>query len=115
MSLVRIGILVTLVAALIAAAELSGVRAHLSLDNIRALTAGAGVAGMLLFVALFAAAQVAHLPGMMFVGAAVVSWRPWRGGAVGWLGAVAAVCASFAVVRAVGGRAPAKLSHPRLK
>src|SRR5258706_443135 len=62
-----------------------------------------------------AAAQVAHLPGMAFVVAAVVSWGPALGGLIGWLGAVLAVCASFVVVRSVGGRAPAKLSRPRLE
>jgi uncharacterized membrane protein YdjX (TVP38/TMEM64 family) len=113
MSVLRIGILVLLVAALILVAELTGLRARLSLDGIRALTAGPG--GLALFAAAFSAAQVAHLPGMAFVAAAVVSWGPLRGGVIGWLAAVLAVCVSFVVVRAVGGRAPAKISRPRLE
>src|SRR3954469_2860572 len=113
MSFVRIAILITLVAALLAAAELSGVRQRLTLDGIRAVTAGPG--GVLLFAALFVGAQVAHLPGMGFVAAAVVSWGPVRGGVIGWLGAGAAVCVTFAGVRAIGGKAPAKVSRPRLE
>jgi uncharacterized membrane protein YdjX (TVP38/TMEM64 family) len=111
----RIAILVTLVAALIAAAWLSGVRAQLSLDNIHALTARCGTVGVLAFVALFAAAHLAHLPGLVFVAAAVVSWGQLLGGLVAWLGAVAAMSLSFVVVRAIGGKAPEKISRPRIE
>jgi uncharacterized membrane protein YdjX (TVP38/TMEM64 family) len=113
MSALRIAILVTLVVALILAAELTGLRSKLSLDGIRALTAGPG--GIALFVALFIAAQLAHLPGTAFLAAAVVSWGPLRGGAIGWVAALAAACVCFAVVRGVGGKAPPKVSRPRLE
>jgi uncharacterized membrane protein YdjX (TVP38/TMEM64 family) len=113
MSALRIAILVTLVLGLIVAAELTGVRSKLTLDGLRALTAGPS--GMLLFTVSFVAAQLAHLPGMAFVAAAVVSWGPLVGGLVGWAAAVTAVCTSFTVIRAVGGRAPAKVSRPRIE
>ena len=60
--------------------------------------------GVLLFLLLFVGAHVAHLPGMVFVAAAVLSWGRLWGGALGWLGAVLAVSASFLLGRAVGGR-----------
>jgi uncharacterized membrane protein YdjX (TVP38/TMEM64 family) len=115
MSARRMAILVTLVAALIAAAWLSGVRAHLSLDGIRELTARCGPVGMVAFVALFAAAQLAHLPGMVFAAAAVVSWGQLLGGLIAWMGALAAGSLSFVVVRAIGSKAPDQISRPRVE
>jgi uncharacterized membrane protein YdjX (TVP38/TMEM64 family) len=115
MSRWRIGILITLVLGLILGAELLGVRACLSLDGLRNFTQKAGGWGVLLFLLAFCAAHLAYLPGMMFVVASVLSYGQVWGGILGWLGAVLAVSATFMVVRTVGGRAPEKVSRPRLQ
>ncbi len=115
MSARRIATLVTLTVALVAIAELTGLRARLSLDGVRALTASAGLWGMLLFVALFSAAQLVYAPGAVFMAAAVVSWGQLLGGTLAWLGALTAASVTFAVARSVGGKAPEKLARPRVE
>jgi uncharacterized membrane protein YdjX (TVP38/TMEM64 family) len=104
MSRLRIVILAAVVVALLVAAELSGLRARLSLDGIRHLSAACGGWAIVGFIALFVGAQVAHIPGMVFVAAAVLSWGRLWGFCLGLVGAILAVAASFLLVRAIGGR-----------
>jgi uncharacterized membrane protein YdjX (TVP38/TMEM64 family) len=83
----KLGLLVAVLAALALGARALGLIQHLTPDGLRALAAGSGLYGMLVFVAAFTGGTLIQVPGLVFVGAVI------------------AVTANFAVVRAVGGRA----------
>ena len=95
--------------------EVSGLRARATLDGLRAWVSTAGVWSVALFVGLFVVGQLAFLPGMVFVVAAVTLWGPLRGGALAWASAVLAVSLTFLTVRGVGGRALADLERPLMR
>ncbi len=55
------------------------------------------------FILVFALGELAHIPGLVFVGAAVAAWGPIEGGLVSGLGALVSLTFGFLVVRATGG------------
>ncbi len=81
-------------------------------ESIRDVVRGAGAWGVVVFTALFALAELVHVPGALFVGAAQLLWGPWLGALVGWFGCVVSVTVSFWVVRGVGGRALTEIDKP---
>ncbi len=100
----RLAALAAVVVGLVVAGRMTGLTALLSAAQIRAALRAAGAWGPLLFVAGFCAGELVHVPGMVFVGAAVVAYGRLGGGALSLVGAMASLSVSFAVVRAVGGR-----------
>jgi uncharacterized membrane protein YdjX (TVP38/TMEM64 family) len=58
---------------------------------------------VLLFVVLFVAAELVHVPGLLMEAAAVLAWGPGGGFLASFVGALASVTVSFLVVRGVGG------------
>lgn len=81
----------------------TGATERLSPDGLRELVEGAGVAGVVGFLALFVVGELLHVPGLVFIGAAVALWGPARGGAIAGVGALLSLATSFVVVRAIGG------------
>ena len=77
----------------------------LTLESVPELVRSAGAWGALIFVLIFCAGELIHVPGVVFILAAMVIWGPVQGGVVGYIGAVASVVSSFVLVRAVGGKA----------
>lgn len=71
--------------------------------NLRELMTSAGGWGFLLLTVLFLIGELLHLPGMLFVAAAVLSYGQFVGGILGYISAVLAVSFTFGVVRTVGG------------
>ena len=55
------------------------------------------------------------MPGLVFVGAAILAYGQFYGGLAGYLGAVVSVSVSFWVVRLVGGQPLAEVKRPFLK
>jgi len=66
----------------------------------------AGPVGVVLFVAVFAGSTLLGVPGVVFLVAAVLTWGPWLGSAVGLVGALVTAAVNFTVMRRVGGTAP---------
>ena len=66
--------LFVVVAAAIVAAWAAGIQSQVTAERVAELVASAGLFGPIVFVALFAAAEVVHLPGVLFVLAAAVLW-----------------------------------------
>jgi uncharacterized membrane protein YdjX (TVP38/TMEM64 family) len=89
---------------LIAVGKLSGVADRLSLTRIHGHVLAAGAWGPILFVALFTLGELVHVPGMVFVAAAVLAYGRAAGGGLALAGALVSLSVSFAVVRAVGGK-----------
>jgi uncharacterized membrane protein YdjX (TVP38/TMEM64 family) len=114
-TLLRLALLAALLAGALVAAEATGLRARLTLANVRALAAGAGAWGAALFVAVFCIGEFVQVPGMLFVSASIVVWGRVWGTALAWVAAVTSVAFTFMIVRAVGGRALAAVERPLVK
>lgn len=81
----------------------TGATERLSPEGVRQAVEGAGAAGVVGFLVLFVVGELVHVPGLVFIGAAVAVWGPVRGGAIGGVGALLSLVTSFVVVRAIGG------------
>jgi len=114
-SFIRLGILFAMAVALYVAGEVSGVTKDLSVDRIRALVEGAGPWGFVIYVGLFIAGGLLNVPGMLFVGAAVLAWGQPLGFAAAHVAALASVSTTFVLGRTIGGRAFAEVENPRMK
>jgi uncharacterized membrane protein YdjX (TVP38/TMEM64 family) len=73
-------------------------------DALRQAVTDAGPWGPVLFVALFAALEAVGVPGLIFIGVAIVVWPPWEAFLWLWLGAVGAGCIGFGFARTIGRR-----------
>jgi uncharacterized membrane protein YdjX (TVP38/TMEM64 family) len=71
--------------------------------ELREFMAAAGGWGLLLFAVLCMVGETLHVPGMVFIAVAVLSWGLLVGGIIGYLTAILAVSFSFAVARTVVG------------
>jgi uncharacterized membrane protein YdjX (TVP38/TMEM64 family) len=96
----RIALLVVLAAA-IAFAWSSGLYVEATPDNVAVLIDRAGILGPIAFVALFAAAEVVHVPGALFVIAASVLWPPAVAIPTAYAGALAAALLTFLIARRI--------------
>jgi uncharacterized membrane protein YdjX (TVP38/TMEM64 family) len=108
----RLAALVALVGGLIVLGKTTGLTAYLSAERIRVFTDAAGLWGPIVFVVVFCVGELVNVPGVIFVGAAVVAYGRLGGGALSFIGAVAAVSVSFVVVRGVGGKPLAAIRWP---
>lgn len=118
---VRLIRLALLLLALLAVGELFGIRARVvddprgAADELREAMAAAGPWGIAVFVVVFCAGELVHVPGLVFVLAAVLAYGRAAGGVVAYVAGVASMCVSFGLVRAVGGTALAEIDKPWLK
>jgi uncharacterized membrane protein YdjX (TVP38/TMEM64 family) len=86
-----------------------------SVERVRTWVLGAGGWGLALFLGLFALGALAHMPGVLFLAAAMFIYPSWQGGVVAFVGAVLAVTVSFLVFRSVGGQPLGGLRQPLLR
>jgi uncharacterized membrane protein YdjX (TVP38/TMEM64 family) len=99
----RLALLATLGVGFFVVGRVTGLNASLSTERIRALTADAGLWGPIAFVLIFCVGELVHVPGVVFLAAAVVAYGRVGGGMLAFLGAVGAGSVSFIVVRTIGG------------
>ncbi len=92
--------------------KLTGFLDEIDIHSIRRAVDDAGAWGMLLFVLLFALGVLVQVPGSLFVATGMLMYGQIVGYAVCLVGAIVAVCTSFAMVRAVGGKALAAIERP---
>lgn len=85
------------------------------MEALRDFARGAGAWGILGLWATFALGELLHVPGLVFVAAAVLAYDQFWGFVVAFVGAVVATCTSFLVVRTVGGRALVDIQQPLLR
>lgn len=100
----RLGALAALLVLGLVVGRATGATEALSADGVRAFVARAGALGVLAFLALFVLGELVHVPGLVFIGAAVALWGPLGGGLVGAAGSLISLVTTFAIVRGVGGR-----------
>ena len=99
----RILLLAALLAAALAAFWL-GLPEAIERERLREAVAAAGPLGPLVFVALFSALQAIGVPGLLFIGVAIVAWPPWQAFLLVWAGSLGAGCVGFAFARTIGRR-----------
>lgn len=87
----------------------SGLTGRLSLEGLRDAVQAAGPWGPGVFTAAFCLGELAHVPGLVFVGAALLVWGPLQGALLAYLAALASVSCTFLLVRGLGGQAAAGL------
>lgn len=111
----RFILIVVCIAALIAAGRLTGAHQYLTPEHVRGLVQDAGVWGYVLFVVIFALGELLHVFGLIFVAAGVYAFGQTTGLVLGIIGGIVAVCVSFLVMRAVGGRAFTRIDRPWIR
>jgi uncharacterized membrane protein YdjX (TVP38/TMEM64 family) len=98
---------ILLLAGLVGAALVAwGFGLHESIDRerLREAVTAAGPFGPLLFVALFSVLEALGVPGLVFIGVAIVAWPPWQAFLLIWAGSLGAGCVGFAFARTIGRR-----------
>lgn len=112
---IRLGLLLTVLVGVVVAAKLTGVTEHLSVAAVRQTMESMGPWGFVVFLGVFALGELIHIPGVVFVAAAVFAYGRLVGGAAAYVGAVLSVCISFWVVRGVGGKLLDEIQRPFLR
>jgi uncharacterized membrane protein YdjX (TVP38/TMEM64 family) len=108
----RIGALVALTGALVAIGHATGAAETLSRERIEAIVHQLGVFGFVAYVAIFALGELVHVPGMVFVAAAILVYGRALGFVAAFAGAMVSLSVSFWVVRLVGGQPLGEISRP---
>jgi len=114
-SKLRLALLAVFLVGLFVLGSVTGWADRFTLDGVRDTIAGAGLWGFAIFLAVFAVGELLHVPGFLFVAAAVLAYGRLYGGVAAYVGAVVSVVVSFAVVRGVGGKALGGLKNARVR
>lgn len=101
----RLILLAVFIGLLLGAFELSGLRGHFTLAALHDALVEHPVGGLLLFVALFSLGNLLHIPGLLFLVAAVLALGRVAGGAMTYVAACVSCVTSFALIRLLGGDA----------
>lgn len=111
----RLVILAAVVVALIVVRYATSFNVSLSTSRIRDLVQHAGAAGVGLFILAFVVGELLHVPGMVFIAAAVMAWGRVAGGALSYVAALVSVSVGFFVVRGIGGQPLGAIKQPRVR
>lgn len=109
-----VGLLLVLVA-LLALGHFTGAAEYMTRENIAHFMQSLGVWGFLLFLVAFALGELVHVPGFVFIFAALIAYGRLWGALAGYAGALVAVTVAFYLVRIVGGRALTEIKQPLIK
>ena len=90
---------------LLMAFEISGMRDHFHLAFVRQAISQHPIGGLAFFVLLFSLGNLIHIPGLIFLAAAVLTLGRVWGGAVTYVAAVVSCALTFLMIRALGGSA----------
>lgn len=99
----RLVALLVFLAVLFVVFEVTGMREQFSLEFLRDQIERNVVAGLLIFVVLFSLGNLIQIPGLIFLGAAVLTLGKGWGGLATYAGAITACAFSFFVVGSIGG------------
>ncbi|WP_296219426.1 VTT domain-containing protein [Pseudomonas sp. UBA2684] len=91
--------------------EALGIRAQFNLDALQTLILMHPVAGLLLFILLFALGNLIQIPGWVFLAAAVLALGRVYGGLATYLAACISCAFTFVAIRALGGNALRELDN----
>ncbi len=108
----RLLLLAALLGGIFLVGRQTGLIERINLSWLQTTVREAGPWGVGVFALLFAAGVLVQLPGMLFVATGMLVYGKLAGYFVCFLGAIVAVCASFLMVRAVGGQALGAVQKP---
>ncbi len=111
----RVALLAALFFGSLVIMHVTGLSDYVSVERVRAFMESAGAWGFAGFVALFAAGELVHVPGLVFVGAASIAYGQVLGIAASYTGAMTSVATSFLVVRGIGGQPLGEVQRPILR
>lgn len=101
--------------ALLAVGHELGLYDRLTVDGVQAAMREAGAWGGALFVGTFCVGELVHVPGLVFVAVAVLSYGPLLGGFVAFFGALVSLTVTFFVIRSVGGKPLTRIKGARFQ
>ena len=93
-------------------AHWTGLTQNIDVETIRSFMDAAGALGFVVFLIAFAAGELMHVPGLVFVGAASVAYGEVLGSFAAYAGALLSVTVSFFVVRLIGGQPLGEVKRP---
>ncbi|WP_339410455.1 VTT domain-containing protein [Pseudomonas sp. EA_35y_Pfl2_R5] len=91
--------------------EVLGIRAQFNLDALQAMILMHPVAGLLLFILLFALGNLIQIPGWVFLAAAVLALGRFYGGIATYVAACVSCIVTFVTIRYLGGNALRELNN----
>ncbi|WP_370519473.1 TVP38/TMEM64 family protein [Alcanivorax sp. DP30] len=108
----RLIMLVMIIALVLIAVEMTGLREQLSVSFLRENLEANPVTGMVIFVLVFVVGNLIQLPGWIFLVAAILALGTVMGGVVTYIAAVTSCLVTFALVRGLGGNALREIKSP---
>ncbi|MGB2246738.1 MAG: TVP38/TMEM64 family protein [Alcanivorax sediminis] len=108
----RLIMLVMIIALVLIAVEMTGLRAQLSVSFLREHLEANPITGMVIFMLVFVVGNLIQLPGWIFLVAAILALGTVMGGLVTYLAAVTSCLVTFALVRGLGGSALREINNP---
>lgn len=111
----RTWLLVLFFVGTLAAAKATGLDDHISVEVVRDWMQSMGVWGFVAFLGVFAAGELMHVPGMVFVSAASIAYGQAWGVPAAYFGSLVSVGISFLVVRGIGGQPLGDVRKPWMK
>lgn len=100
--------------ALLGVLHVTGVRAHFDLNQLHQHFVDNMATGLLIYIALFALGNLAHVPGWIFLAAAVLAMGQVWGALVTYLAASISCVITFVLIRHMGGDALRGLGGKRV-
>ena len=92
-------------------AELTGLRDHFTLQLLREKLSANLLTGLLIFIALFAIGNLLHIPGLVFLAAAVFALGRVSGGIATYIAAIASSASTFLLISYLGGAALRQINN----
>ncbi|KGD64591.1 hypothetical protein Y5S_01957 [Alcanivorax nanhaiticus] len=108
----RLIMLVMIIALVLIAVEMTGLREQLSVSFLREQLEANPITGVVIFVLVFVVGNLIQLPGWLFLVAAILALGTVLGGLVTYLAAATSCIVTFALVRGLGGNALREINNP---
>ncbi|MES2973016.1 MAG: VTT domain-containing protein [Pseudomonadota bacterium] len=108
----RLLIFAAFLAVLFLIVQFSGIKENFEIGFLRRQFEENALLGMLLFTLLFVLGNLARIPGLIFLGAALLALGQVLGGVAAYVAAVTSCVVTFFVIRFLGGDALRKLRWP---
>lgn len=118
-ALIRVGAVLLLLLLVWSISTAFGVQDQLSLGKLRnslqSLSAENPVLSITAFVVAFSVGELVHVPGVIFIFVAALSFGRWLGAAAAYGGSLVSISFSFVVVRLVGGQPMSLITSARVR
>ena len=107
----RLFLVMAFLALLLAVFHFGGLRGNFNHAYLHQKFIENAFTGLLIFIALFAIGNLVHIPGWIFLAAAVLALDKWWGGLATYMAAVVSCIFTFGVIRGLGGDALRQINN----